>query len=164
MKCKFTGIFAMAVLLHFQAAATRVFAIKPSVAKVAVKRKLSLASLTKNIEFAFCKAKVSSADSVQLNELAQFLIQSKYAVALRGHADAIGSYVGNWKMSEARANAIKVYLLNKGVLEDRVITTAYGSTIPIANNKTSSGRQKNRRVEIRLKPIGDEQASAMKNR
>jgi OOP family OmpA-OmpF porin len=72
--------------------------------------------------------------------------------------------VGNWKTSEACANAIKVYLLNKGVLEGRIITIAFWQHNSIANNKTSNGRQKNRSVEIRLKPIEAEKAAAMTNR
>nr|WP_294941718.1 OmpA family protein [uncultured Mucilaginibacter sp.] len=164
MKSKFTCIFAMAMTLHFQAVEARPAIINPLAAKARAEGKLSVAALTKNVEFAFCKASVPLADSIQLSQLAQFLLQNKYAVALRGHADAVGSYVGNWKMSEARANGIKAYLLGKGIAEERIITTAFGSTIPIANNKTSSGRQKNRRVEIRLKPIGVEQRAAMLSR
>jgi outer membrane protein OmpA-like peptidoglycan-associated protein len=91
MKSKFTGILAMAALVHFQAVAARTVTINPPAAKVIGIGKLSMAVLTKNVEFAFCKAKVSSVDSVQLNELAQFIIQNKYVVVLRGHADAIGS-------------------------------------------------------------------------
>ncbi|TFF33287.1 OmpA family protein [Mucilaginibacter psychrotolerans] len=156
MEIKSISIFAIAVLSHLQVLNVYPTIINTPTAKITVENKFSIAALTKNIEFAFCKANLPSADAIQLNQLAQFLTQNRYAIALRGHADAIGSYVGNWKMSEARANGIKAYLLNKGVSEERIVTTAFGSTIPIANNKTSKGRQKNRRVEIILKQIGTE--------
>lgn len=113
----------------------------------------SLEDLTKNLEFDFCKADIRSGDNEQLNEVAEYIKEKKVAIALRGHADGIGSYLGNWKMSDYRANAVKSYLVNKGVPEDRIVATPFGSTIPIASNKSSSGRQKNRRVEIRLKEL-----------
>jgi outer membrane protein OmpA-like peptidoglycan-associated protein len=115
--------------------------------------KLSIAKMTTNLEFDFCKALVRSNNYEQLDALAQYLNGHSYAVLLRGHADAIGSYVGNWKMSEKRADAIKDYLVSKGVSADKVITTPFGSTLPIATNKTAAGRQKNRRVEVKLKEI-----------
>ncbi|AMR33534.1 hypothetical protein A0256_19955 [Mucilaginibacter sp. PAMC 26640] len=156
MKIKLTGILAIVAFFHFQSVLARPKIIIRAKNKIALISKPSVADLTRNVEFGFCKANVPSLDSVQLNGLAQYLLENKYAVALRGHADAVGSYVGNWKMSEARANAIKAYLVSRGIAEDRIVTTAFGSTVPIANNRTSNGRQKNRRVEIRLKPIGDQ--------
>jgi outer membrane protein OmpA-like peptidoglycan-associated protein len=138
MKIQFIRVFAIVALLHFQAVEAHPIRVLPIKSKMASKSKLSVANLTRNVEFAFCKANVPQIDSTQLNELAQFLTENKYAISLRGHADAIGSYLGNWKMSEARANAIKAYLVNKGVPEERIVTTAFGSTIPIADNNTSA--------------------------
>ncbi|MBD1363092.1 OmpA family protein [Mucilaginibacter sp. ZT4R22] len=154
MKKAFFGVTAVVMLLQFYNAEGAPFVKPHGTHKVSKKSKLSIDGLTKNVQFAFCEASVPMIDSTQLNQLAQFLTENKYAISLRGHADAIGSYLGNWKMSEARAVAIKEYLVKKGVLEDRIVTTAFGSTIPIADNKTSNGRKKNRRVEMRLKAIG----------
>lgn len=153
-KKTFSGIFAIALILNIHMVIGRPVTAIADHTKAVLKTKLSIDDMTKNVEFAFCKAKVPQDDLLQLNQLAQFLTDNNYAISLRGHADAIGSYLGNWKMSEARANAIKNYLVTRGVSEERIVTTAFGSTIPIANNKTSAGRKKNRRVEIRLKPIG----------
>ncbi len=108
---------------------------------------------TKNIEFDFAKAGVRNNYFQNLNTLAKLMSDKNYAVSLRGHADGIGSYVPNWKLSEKRALEVKEYLVSKGVDKRRIVTTPYGSTVPIASNKTEEGRQKNRRVEIKLKEI-----------
>lgn len=156
MKIKLFGVLAAMLILSAAIVEARSpVASTPPAKRLAVKKsKLSIAELTRNVEFKFCKADLPMDDLDRLNELADFMLNNKYAVSLRGHADAIGTYVGNWKMSEKRAEAVKDYLLKKGVDEERIVTTAFGSTVPIANNKTSLGRQKNRRVEFRLKEIG----------
>ena len=152
MKAKSPGLLLLAIILNV---ITLIAVAAPPASKRLTKRDApNIAAITKNIEFEFCKATISDDDQQQLNELATFLSENKYAIALRGHADAIGSYVGNWKMSEARAEAIKAYLVKRGINAERIVTTAFGSTIPIANNDTSKGRRKNRRVEMRLKEIG----------
>ncbi|TWR28866.1 OmpA family protein [Mucilaginibacter pallidiroseus] len=151
MKVKVPGLL-LAIILNVS---ILLAASKPQASmRLGKKRLTNIEALTKNIEFEFCKATISDGDRLQLNDLAAFLTKNNYAIALRGHADAIGTYIGNWKMSEARADVIKAYLVNKGVAAERIVTTAFGSTIPIANNRTSKGRQKNRRVEMRLKEIG----------
>jgi outer membrane protein OmpA-like peptidoglycan-associated protein len=114
--------------------------------------------MTRNIEFDFAKADVGEEYDQQLNDLAKAMIAKPYLVSLRGHADAIGSYVANWKTSEKRAIAVKAYLVKKGIKEDRIVTTPFGSAIPLATNKTKAGRHKNRRVEIKL-ALGDSQSS-----
>lgn len=118
--------------------------------KVKLSSSLSIKEMTKNVEFGFSKADVQEQYLNQLDQLANTIINGKYALALRGHADSIGTYVGNWKLSDKRAIAVKNYLLTKGVPSDKIVTTPFGSTIPIASNKTSEGRKKNRRVEIKL--------------
>ena len=123
---------------------------KPKSAKVNL---ATLANLTKNLEYAFDKPAVKDAYYKQLDQLAKAVIDDNYAVSLKGHADAIGAYKYNWVLSDQRAINVKNYLISKGVKEDRIVTTPFGSTVPIATNKTSEGRQKNRRVEIALKKI-----------
>ena len=102
------------------------------------------------IEFDFASSSVRQRYHPDLDKLAQSIKTEKYVLALRGHADSIGNYVSNWKLSEKRANEVKKYLIEKGVSETSVVTTPFGSTIPIASNKTPSGRQKNRRVEVNI--------------
>lgn len=112
-----------------------------------------IAEVTRNLEYDFAKASVRSAYYSNLNKLAKLIIDDNDVVSLRGHADSIGQYKPNWVLSEKRALAVKDYLISKGVKKDRIVAVPFGSTIPIASNKTEEGRQKNRRVEIKLKGI-----------
>jgi OOP family OmpA-OmpF porin len=114
-----------------------------------------VAELTKNIEYDNAKSSVRRSYYSNLNRLAKLVVDDNYVVSLRGHADSIGKYKPNWVLSDYRAIAVKKYLVKKGVQEDRIITTPFGSTVPVASNKTVSGRQKNRRVEIELKEISN---------
>ena len=115
---------------------------------------VALADLTKNLEYDFNKPSVRDAYYKKLDQLAEAVIADEYAVSLKGHADAIGAYKYNWVLSDKRAGSVKEYLVSKGVKSERIVTTPFGSTVPIATNKTAEGRQKNRRVEIELKKIG----------
>jgi len=67
-----------------------------------------------------------------------------------GHTDNIGTYEYNLKLSERRANAVKDYLVSKGVEKNRIYTEGKSYKDPIASNKTAEGRAKNRRVEIEM--------------
>lgn len=73
-----------------------------------------------------------------------------YNLAINGHTDNVGDPVKNMELSKKRAAAVKKYLVNKGVEEKRMIENGYGDTIPVADNKTSAGRAKNRRVEFKV--------------
>ena len=67
-----------------------------------------------------------------------------------GHTDSVGSDAYNQKLSVRRAEAVKAYLVNKGVDKARVYTEGKGESQPVADNKTKEGRAKNRRVEIEV--------------
>lgn len=112
-----------------------------------------IAEVTRNIEYDFAKASVRKNYYTNLDKLAKLVVDDDYVISLRGHADSIGQYKPNWVLSEKRAVEVKDYLITKGVKKDRIVAIPYGSTIPIATNKTAEGRQKNRRVEIKLKEI-----------
>ena len=66
-----------------------------------------------------------------------------------GHTDSVGKS-GNDKISIARAEAVKAYLVSKGIEKNRVYTEGKAATQPVADNKTAEGRAKNRRVEIEV--------------
>lgn len=67
-----------------------------------------------------------------------------------GHTDATGSDAYNQKLSVKRAETVKAYLVSKGIQKNRVYTEGKGEKQPVADNKTSAGRSKNRRVEIEV--------------
>ena len=70
------------------------------------------------------------------------------SVTIEGHASSDGSEKYNQKLSERRAAAVKAYLVEKGVSEERLSTIGYGESKPIQPNKTAKGRAANRRVQI----------------
>jgi len=70
-------------------------------------------------------------------------------VEVGGHSDSDGNDVYNMKLSEARASAVRNYLIKKGVPADRLTARGYGETHPIADNATPEGKAKNRRVELK---------------
>ena len=72
-------------------------------------------------------------------------------VTIDGHTDNIGSDKVNNPLSLKRAEATKKYLVSKGVAADRLVTAGFGSTQPVADNNTKEGREKNRRIEIKIK-------------
>jgi len=67
-----------------------------------------------------------------------------------GHTDSAGSDAYNQKLSVKRAESVKAYLVTKGIEKNRVYTEGKGEKQPVADNKTSEGRAKNRRVEIEV--------------
>jgi outer membrane protein OmpA-like peptidoglycan-associated protein len=71
-------------------------------------------------------------------------------IGVYGHTDNSGSDAVNLPLSEKRADAVKAYLLKKGLTSNRVEAKGFGSTKPIADNNSEAGKSKNRRVEIVL--------------
>ncbi len=67
---------------------------------------------------------------------------------VEGHTDAVGSDAFNQKLSEARADAVREYLVNQGLKSEAVTAKGFGKTQPVASNDTPEGRQRNRRVEL----------------
>ncbi|HPH23557.1 MAG TPA: OmpA family protein [Chitinophagaceae bacterium] len=70
---------------------------------------------------------------------------------IEGYTDNTGKASSNLKLSQARANAVKAYLVKKGIAADRLSATGFGIENPVADNKTAAGRAQNRRVELKLK-------------
>ncbi len=67
-----------------------------------------------------------------------------------GHTDSVGVDAYNQKLSVKRSDAVKAYLVSKGIEKNRVYTEGKGEKQPVADNKTAAGRSKNRRVEIEV--------------
>jgi len=101
--------------------------------------------------FDFDKAVVKPEARAKLDDLVGKLkgINLEVVIAV-GHADAVGADAYNQKLSVRRAEAVKAYLVSKGVEKNRVYTEGKGEKSPVADNKTAEGRAKNRRVEIEV--------------
>ncbi len=86
-----------------------------------------------------------------LDEVADVLIENpNIRIRVEGHTDSRGSMEFNMRLSEARAQSVKRYLVNKGIDPSRIETVGYGPTRPIDTNRTAAGRARNRRVEIHI--------------
>lgn len=77
---------------------------------------------------------------------------NKTMVNITGHTDNVGARSYNFQLSERRAQSVAQYLRSRGVVSQRMLISGSGPDQPIASNSTASGRQKNRRVSIRLVP------------
>ncbi len=88
----------------------------------------------------------------QLDEISNFLqTNEEIIIEVGGHTDNLGSQESNMQLSDHRAKAIALYIIERGIEKERVIAKGYGETMPIAtNDDEKDGRELNRRVEIKL--------------
>lgn len=77
-----------------------------------------------------------------------FTKNPKLVIEIAGHTDNVGDETTNHRLSQNRADAIKAYLVKKGINESRILTKGFGEKNPIASNDDETGRAKNRRIEI----------------
>jgi len=105
----------------------------------------------RKVQFVTGSANLTKAAKGELDKGATILKEHpKINISIEGHTDNTGTAAGNQKLSERRAAAVKAYLAKQGVSEDRMSTSGYGQSKPIADNKTSAGRAANRRVEFKI--------------
>jgi len=74
--------------------------------------------------------------------------QPVHQIEIAGHTDNLGTEDYNRNLSQRRAETVKRYFITQGIAEDHLIAQGYGSSLPIADNATAEGRQRNRRTEI----------------
>ena len=101
--------------------------------------------------FDFDKAVLKPEGKAKLDDLVSKVKDINLEVIIAvGHTDSIGTDAYNQKLSVRRAEAVKAYLVSKGIEKNRVYTEGKGKKQPVADNKTAEGRAKNRRVEIEV--------------
>ena len=104
-----------------------------------------------NLEFETGKSLIKASSYESLDQLAELLEKKpEWKLIISGHTDNVGKPGSNMTLSKNRALSVKVYLLSKGILGNRLETEWFGQTKPVASNKTAQGRQKNRRVEMTI--------------
>jgi OOP family OmpA-OmpF porin len=104
-----------------------------------------------NIFFETAKAVLKRESFPELDRVIDFLTQnSEIKIEIAGHTDNVGKVASNQKLSLARAKSVAAYLASKGIATDRIVSKGYGSSKPVAPNKTAAGKAQNRRVEFTI--------------
>ncbi len=104
-----------------------------------------------NIFFDSGKSVLKPESFKAINELAEYLkLKKTVVIELSGHTDNVGDATLNQKLSQDRAESVRAYLIQKGIAANRVEVKGYGDTLPVADNSTDEGKQKNRRTEIKI--------------
>jgi outer membrane protein OmpA-like peptidoglycan-associated protein len=104
------------------------------------------------IQFAYDKSEILPASFAIMDELAKVIQENPHVqkVSIEGHASDEGEEQHNLILSKARAEAVRLYLVSKGVAADRLTSTGYGESKPLVANDSDAGREKNRRVEFHI--------------
>lgn len=117
-----------------------------------------------NLEFDANSENIRSSSNRGLDELAILMKENPtWKLKLGGHTDNVQDEDYNLILSKKRVDAVKIYLKNKGISEDRIITRHFGEKYPVADNNTAEGKQKNRRVEMLFILSGDYREPENKN-
>ena len=104
------------------------------------------------IQFAYDKAEVLPVSFAILDELAKVIQENPHVqkVSIEGHASEEGEEQHNLLLSKARAEAVRQYLVAKGVSQERLSSIGFGESKPLVSNETEAGRETNRRVEFHI--------------
>ena len=104
-----------------------------------------------NIFFEFNKSELLPQSFTELDKLWKIMNDNiTLQIEIIGHTDNSGDEVNNLRLSEARAKSVADYLISEGINKERIKIKGYGSSQPIAENKSEEGRMKNRRVEFKI--------------
>lgn len=120
-----------------------------------------LVNLPEGVTFDVASAALQPGFRSTLDQIAQSLSQYPNSlIDVYGHTDSTGSDQYNQTLSENRARTVANYLTMQGVSAARVRSQGFGETMPIGDNATDEGRRRNRRVEIKIVPISQDQVQA----
>ncbi len=120
-----------------------------------------LVNLPDGVTFDVGSATLKPEFRATLDKVAESLIQYPNSlIDVYGHTDSTGSDAFNQTLSENRARTVMNYLIMKNVPAARIRSQGFGETMPIADNATPEGRSKNRRVEIKIVPVTQEDVAA----
>jgi outer membrane protein OmpA-like peptidoglycan-associated protein len=104
-----------------------------------------------NLIFQVGKAKIESASFEELDQVVKMLqAYPKMIIQLEGHTDVMGDPKQNMRLSQERVDAVKDYLVSKGVAKNKVKTKAFGGTQPVSRADTEEAHNMNRRVQVRI--------------
>ena len=105
----------------------------------------------RNVHFDTGKSTLRPESFKALEDLAEVMkAKKKMVVEIAGHTDDVGEDAANLKLSQSRAEAVRAWLISKGIAKERITAKGYGETEPTATNQTDQGRQMNRRTEVRI--------------
>ncbi|MEM7216467.1 MAG: OmpA family protein, partial [Pseudomonadota bacterium] len=97
------------------------------------------------------RAIIRSDSTAVLNDVAKVAIDCpEFRIEIGGHTDSRGKDEYNHQLSEGRAKAVVHYMVNAGVVAERLEVVGYGESSPIASNDTGEGRSQNRRIEFKV--------------
>jgi OOP family OmpA-OmpF porin len=115
----------------------------------------TIVTITLDVEFDSDRAVVKDKYKNEIKKVADFMKKYPNTTAvIEGHTDSTSTAAHNQKLSEARANSVRHYLINNfGIKASRLTAVGYGEDRPIASNNTEEGKQKNRRVQAVIKAI-----------
>ena len=112
---------------------------------------LDAALANRIIEFESGKAELAESGKAILDQMSVALLRLKdKKVEVIGHTDNAGSRAGNLSLSQARAEAVKAYVVGRGVQAEMVAVSGEGPDRPVADNRTPEGRARNRRIEFKV--------------
>lgn len=128
----------------------------PAVAATMVTAVPGVPTRLDNVYFASDQATLLPQSAVSLDQLAALLTaNSAWTALLGGHTDNTNTPNHNLLLSQNRAEAVRQYLIGKGIAPARLKAQGYGDTQPVADNATPEGRERNRRVEFTVKDTGE---------
>jgi len=119
------------------------------VSDISIQLELPKTYVLENVFFDTGKATLKSESNKALNDLYEVMkLKETLVIEISGHTDSIGGEAFNKRLSEDRANAVRNFLIKKGIPSQRVTAKGYWFSVPIADNGTEEGRAKNRRTEV----------------